>query len=131
MDTSDLKLFSAMRQKLHYMGERQKVLAQNIANANTPGYKAKDLEKSFQQILVDKTGGVGLKTTNPKHIQPGSGSAMLRTMEIETSEITPTGNTVVIEEELLKMQDNNMEYQKTAELYRKLSQMLRMALGDK
>ena len=46
MAIGDLPIFSMMKQRLHWLTERQQVLAENVANANTPGYIAKDLKEN-------------------------------------------------------------------------------------
>lgn len=121
-----------MKQKLDYMSERQRVLAQNIANANTPGYKTQDVEMNFEGLLqAKKSNSVSLAATHPNHIRSNiSGATSFKTIEAESSETTPNGNNVVIEEELLKMQKNNMDYQTTADLYKKMAGMIRTAIGD-
>lgn len=132
MDSSGLKLFSMMKHKLDYMSERQRVLSQNIANANTPSYKAKDIKKDFSQILsANKSNQVAMSVTDPKHIQPrSSGGGQYGIAEIDSTEMTLNGNNVVIEDELMKMQQNSMDYQSATELYRKMAQMLRIAIGE-
>lgn len=132
MDTSSLKAFSLMQQKLRYMSERQRIIAQNIANANTPGYKTKDVKMDFGDMVSAKSNTVKLAVTNSKHIQPNkpSGGTKFTLIEPDTSEMTPNGNNVVMEDELMKMQGNNLDYQTTTELYRKMAKMMRTALGD-
>jgi len=133
MDTSSLNLFSVMKQKLRYMGERQKVLSQNIANANTPGYKIKDVKMDFDKLLARESSSIGVKTTHPNHIGPrrSASSAGFKVVEVQSSEVTPTGNNVVIEDELMKMQRNSLDYRMTTELYRKMTGLIKTALGEK
>ena len=71
MTTQNLGLFQALNAKMNYLDQRQKVLAQNIANANTPGYKPKDLNKvDFGAVLKDITDSRTLRpeTTNVLHM---------------------------------------------------------------
>lgn len=135
MDVSKLKLFGMMKEKMRFIGERQKLIAQNIANVNTPGYISKDIKMDFK-AMVEQGGGaassgkVPMAVTHPGHMQASMGGAgHYKTINIKNNETTPTGNNVVLEDELLKMQENNQSYAMTSELYRKMSTMLKAAIG--
>ena len=66
MDLNNLTIFQMANKELNYLTERQKVLAANLANSNTPGYVAKDLEKpQFAEVLKNT---VSLARTNEKHM---------------------------------------------------------------
>ena len=132
MNFSDISLFGAMKSKLGYLYERQGVLAQNVANADTPNYMAKDVQKpDFTQYLSGTHGSLALATTNAKHISAknssSSGSRIIN--RDSTYELNPNGNNVVIEEEMAKIAENQMEYQKTLNLYRKTVDMFKTAIG--
>lgn len=132
MNFSDISLFGAMKSKLSYLSERQAVLAQNVANADTPGYLAKDVQKpDFKQYMGKTNGSLPLATTNEKHISAKNiSSSGSRTINRDsTYELNPNGNNVVIEEEMAKIADNQMEYQKTLNLYRKTVDMFKTAIG--
>lgn len=127
-----------MQSNMNYLGHRQDVLAQNIANANTPNYKAQDVKApDFEKIMQSKTGvtaasAVGMVTSNGKHIA-GTGIANnLHGGYVKTGafEISPTGNQVVLEQEVMKSAKNSMEYQKTTNIYRKMLQMMKTAIGN-
>ncbi|HPF46266.1 MAG: flagellar basal body rod protein FlgB [Alphaproteobacteria bacterium] len=139
MDLKNISLFKTLNQKMSWLNERQKVLAQNIANANTPGYVSQDLKKvSFQSHLnnydaadQDQSRTV-MKVSEPGHMN-GFGAASAR-FEIkqeksEFLETTPDGNTVDLERELSKMAEVQMEYTMATNLYKKHIGMLKMALG--
>lgn len=132
MNFADISLFSAMKTKLGYLSERQGVLAQNVANADTPNYQAKDVEvPDFKSYLGRTTGKLQLAVTSEKHLSGGIGSAgssrIIR--RDSTYELNPNGNNVVIEEEMAKIGENQMEYQKTLNLYRKTVDMFKTAIG--
>lgn len=132
MDLSKVKLFVMMKNRLSFLSERQNVLAQNIANANTPGYKPKDLKQvDFREMVGNSSGTTGLKTTHPGHVSSlGSSSARFKTVEQKnTFETTPTGNAVVLEEQMMKMAENQMDYQTTTSIYKKIAEMMRLAAG--
>ncbi len=140
MDLKNISLFKTLDQKMTWLNERQKVLAQNIANANTPGYISQDLKKvSFQSHLNNSSttdgvsSGTMMKITNPRHIGAGGGGSSapfeIRQQESEFLETTPDGNTVDLERELAKMAEVQMEYTLASNLYKKHVGMLRAALG--
>lgn len=125
-----------MQANLSYLTERQDVLSQNIANANVPNYKAKDLKPmDFSDYMAGgskSTVGVQLANTEPGHIA-GTGNASNSTAAkaaTKSFEVTPTGNSVVVEDEVLKMSKNNLEYQQTADLYKKMLEMIKTAIGN-
>lgn len=128
-DMSQLELFGVMRNKMSFMNERQRIIAQNIANANTPGYKTRDIKVDFSDVLNQTTGKTQLKRTDPMHLG-GTTSGIYGVREIENMAVKPNGNNVVLEDELLKLQENNQSFQTTAELYKKMSGMLRSAIGQ-
>ena len=75
MSLSDLPIFGMFQQKMSWLGNRQDVLARNIANASTPGYVPQDLKaQDFRSVLSAAQGD--LVTTNPLHIQPRAGAAL-------------------------------------------------------
>jgi len=131
MDYASLPLFGLMKAKLNYASERQGVLAQNIANADTPGYRAQDVKApDFGNVLAQQQ-GLQLTKTKPGHISPpqmGGSSAIIN--RESTYEQSPTGNNIVIEEEMQRVAQNQSEYQKTLNLYRKTIMMFKTALGN-
>lgn len=136
MDYSNLTLFSLMKAKMDVLSARQSVLAENIANADTPGYKTKDvIEPDFNALLRKSTTGTSPKlqvtTTSPNHIAPHSSASHFAVVNSsKTAETSPNGNNVSIEEEMSKVAANQAEYQKTINLYTKAMSMFKTALGN-
>ncbi len=135
MDFVDIPLFGAMKTKLGYLSERQGVLAQNVANADTPNYQAKDVKTpDFKQHLANsaqKSQKLQLASTDEKHfagLNSSSSSSHIINRD-STYERSPNGNNVVIEEEMGKIAENQMEYQKILNLYRKTVDMFKTAIG--
>jgi len=137
MDLKSLSLFSSLSQKMEWLTERQKVLAQNIANANTPGYVPSDLKKVSFKAHLDQTkatGGLQLRTTEDGHISSGGVSSSrfeITQQDAKISMKAPDGNAVVLEDELVKMSETQMEYATAVNLYRKHVTMLKTALGKR
>jgi flagellar basal-body rod protein FlgB len=136
MDFNGIPLFSVMKSKLGYSSARQSVLAQNVANADTPGYSAKDVKapdfKNLAQSMQSGTSqNLAMQVTSAGHITGKSSGAM--TMKTEnrasTYEHNPNGNNVVIEEEMMRISENQAEYQKVLSLYRKTVDMFKIAIG--
>jgi flagellar basal-body rod protein FlgB len=142
--TQELTLMSAMLQKMDWLEERQKVLAQNIANADTPGYRPMDVkEPDFKSILQSTTSASSLKTaapgapmvvTDPKHIVTETASQLQQadvpppTRQKNPYEVAPAGNAVSLEEQLIKMNENYSNHAFISNLYQKNMDMLKDSL---
>ena len=136
MDFSTISLFNIMKTKLEYLSQRQGVIAENIANADTPGYKAKDVSAPDFKKLVKENGSpvskLRLAATNSNHIfhNTNSSGAFKTFKRDKTNELNPNGNNVAIEEEISKAAFNQAEYQKALNLYSKSISMFKTAIGN-
>ncbi len=139
MAFSDIPILSALKSKLRWHQARQGVLAQNIANANTPKYQPKDLKRVDFSSLVPEgaqnSTRISTLKTHVAHIHlPGisvGGSA--GGFETEKSidwEVTPNGNGVSLEDQMIKVTENQMEYQAATTLYSRSLGLLRLAIGQ-
>lgn len=133
MNFVNIPLFNAMQEKLKYHGQRQAALAQNIANADVPKYKAMDIKSpDFGSMMSGSRASSAMMMTNPMHMQAGmnkkGGGGALRERE-NTYELNPIGNNVVLEEEVMNVGENQHEYQKMLSMYRKSIDMFKIALG--
>ena len=133
MDIGDIPLFSMLRGRLGYLSERQKLIAQNVANSETPGFQPKDLKPyDFAAQMKAAASGAGtVAVTQPGHMLPpgqanGAGGAF-KARAVKDSETTLDGNSVVLEEEMLKMSDARMSYEAAIGFYQKSLNLLRMA----
>ena len=134
MNLAEIPLFSMLRGRLGYLSERQKVIAQNVANADTPRYGAEDLKPySFdarvQMAKAGQAGGVQpMAATQPGHIapKPRAGTPW-KTVKTPDSETTLNGNSVVLEEEMIKMGDARLHYDAAISFYQKSLNLLRLA----
>lgn len=131
MAVTDLPLFQALKSKMQWHQARQGVLAENIANADTPGYQARDVkEYSFQDHIGRQAFGLSTATTKAGHIAVSiSGQGKVKTEEHDTFEITPSGNSVVLEEQMMKITANQIDYQAATTLYTKGLGLIRKALS--
>ncbi|MBS0248490.1 MAG: flagellar basal body rod protein FlgB [Proteobacteria bacterium] len=136
MAITDVPILSMLRTKMSWAQERQKVLAQNVANADTPNYRGRDLAapKFEDQVSVASRSvdQVVLAATEPGHI---GGTSMTGGGTYGTTksgyEIRPTGNSVNLEDEMMKVASNQMEYQAATALYTRSLDLLKVALGKK
>jgi len=129
MGVDDIPLFSALRGRLGWLAERQRVVAQNVANADTPGYAARDLVRppDFAEALQGAR-GVQMMRTSASHIPSSPGASTPFVVErTPDSETTPDGNSVVVEEQMLRMAESRMDYDAAIGFYQKSLNMLRLA----
>lgn len=104
-------IFGVHAQALLVRSRRSEVIASNLANADTPGYKARDLD--FKQILDQMNpGSVRIHTTNQRHLQPDNHLVPVEQFLYRTPlQSTLDGNTVDTEQEHVAFSANAMEYQ--------------------
>ena len=135
MTTQNIGLFQAMGAKMSFLDQRQKVLSQNVANADTPGYRPHDLvEVDFGQVLgqVTKSNNIHPARTNTGHMTSPEANLTdpQNRKQKHTYDVAPAGNAVILEEQLMKSTENSMDYNLMTTLYQKNTNMLRMALGQ-
>ena len=130
MDWSTASPLGVLKEHLAWLGQRQQVLARNIANADTPGYVPRDLEPlRFRDMVHRSTPPVRVAQTVSGHLE----GSKRRTPEFAEREqrhavdATPAGNAVDLEEEMAKMNETAVSHKLTAQLYRKYLGLVRMA----
>ncbi|HEX3858515.1 MAG TPA: flagellar basal body rod protein FlgB [Pseudolabrys sp.] len=134
MAITDIPILSMIRTRLDWNQERQRVLSENVANSDTPHYRARDLTPlKFEPTSLAATLGVtpvSLAETESGHIAGlGSSGSQFRTANAANYEIKPTGNTVSLEDEMMKVASNQMDYQAVTALYTRSLNLLKIALG--
>ena len=126
-------IFQAIVRRMSWLGQRENVLARNIANADTPDYRPHDLARGpFERILTRAVAAVQPAATHPAHLRGSAGDGAKgaeSSKQRDTFETAPSGNAVVLEEQLIKVAETQMDYQTMTSLYRKHLSMLRTALG--
>ena len=140
MTLDDIPLFSMLRGRLGYLNQRQQLVAQNIANADTPNYTPRDLTGySFKAHMDGQTPPVGsssiggsaphlLKTTTSGGGAQGIGGQGFREQRKPDSETTLDGNQVVLEDQMMKMSEARMDYDAAIGFYQKSLSLIRMAV---
>ena len=139
MDLTSIPLMAALKKRMQWLHTNQSVLSQNVANADTPGYKTQELEKQdFSSLVDDLTGSnsnraastVKMQASRSGHMAAGGGRVdMPEAHDMKDGEESPTGNSVVLEEEMIKVADNQMQYGMVVNLYKKNMGLLKIALG--
>ncbi len=131
----DLKLVGLLKTKMHWHEARQQLLAENVANADTPSYRPKDLKPPrFEAELADHIPSLRVVRTNAMHIASAAqaaGGDRFRPDEHDGWEQTPAGNAVILEEEMMKVAANQFDFQLASSLYSKSVGLIRTALGRK
>jgi flagellar basal-body rod protein FlgB len=130
MDLQGIGLFRMISQQLRWLGQRQEVLSQNVANADTPGYQARDLEKlTFGDALQRAT--LRPAATQAGHLLgKAADPAAAKAKTITPWEVSPDGNGVVLEQQMTSLAETQADYQMATELYRKQIGMLKTAIGS-
>ncbi|NWG54274.1 MAG: flagellar basal body rod protein FlgB [Hydrogenophilaceae bacterium] len=126
MDIGQAPYFELLRIRLDQLSQRQRLIAENIANASTPGYTPRDLDASAFQRALDAQSGVALARTNAGHMAAG-GAPQAVIVTRADSETTLDGNAVVLEEQTVRAAETRMQYETALALYQKGLQLLRMA----
>ena len=133
MAITDLPMLSMLRARMQWTQARQSLIAENVANADTPGYRPRDLG----DLRFDRAAGtavsasLGLTVTAPGHITPvgAQSSAGLETKRAKGFEVVPSGNGVNLEDEMMKAGDNQADYQLAASIYQHSLATLKIAVG--
>jgi flagellar basal-body rod protein FlgB len=136
MSMTDLPMLRAIKDKLKYHEVRQKVLAENVANAETPGYTGRDVKATdFFRMAVQGEAPAPVSTvvTSPLHIlaTPSGDLGQFRQEKVDGYEVTPDGNSVSLEDQMMKVSQNQMDYQVATSLYTRSLGLIKTALGKR
>jgi flagellar basal-body rod protein FlgB len=130
--SADIPIFSMLRERMRWHQDRQKLLAENVSNAQTPGYRSRDLRPlSFQDLVqANPTAGLSTALTDTRHIAGSAPGGTKFQVRRDVGVIaTPDGNRVSLEDEMLKVSQNQMDYQAATGLYQRSLGLIRTALG--
>jgi flagellar basal-body rod protein FlgB len=136
MNLDTIPLFTILKSRLGYLSHREQLIAQNVANTDTPGYIPEDL-KPFTLPPTSGAGSAGgaLTMAAPAStgsapaigITPPSSKKVWKSVKLGDSETTRDGNQVVLEDEMAKMSESRMAYEAVIDIYQKSMDMLQMA----
>ncbi len=122
MDPTDIGLFRLAEQRLAWVDQRQRLLAQNVANANTPNYQARDMAP-FEAALA----APGLVQTSRLHLAGTAGVS--EQSRVQARARSPNGNAVSIEDQLGRVADTAGVHELVVNLHHRYQTMFRTALG--
>ena len=143
MPISDIPIFAMLRTRMAWHQDRQRVLSENVANANTPRFRPRDLVPlefkgpASAPVATASSGAVAtpgsvapvaLVRTDPMHIATGAGVAQF-TARSGGYETRPSGNSVNLEDEMMKVAANQMDYAMATTLYSRGLGLIKTALG--
>ncbi len=135
MTTQNIGLLKALGAKMDYLSQRQRIIAQNVANADTPNYRPQDLKPvDFGTVLkgVTASKGIQMVSTNAMHVGAGNEVAAAKEgKQKKVYEVAPDGNAVIMEEQMLKSGETVMDYNLMTSLYQKNVSLIKTALGTR
>src|ERR1700759_5705852 len=119
MSNSDLPILTALRTRMQWHQERQRVLAENVANSDTPNFKPHDLvEPKFDAAGAAAGGPLGLaRASAGQSMTPSGAPENFAHTGKGVFETRPAGNSVNLEDEMLKVAQNQMDYEAVTGLY--------------
>jgi flagellar basal-body rod protein FlgB len=136
MTLDDIPLFSTLKSRLGYLSERQRVISENVANSDTPGYRPHDLKPFAIKASSGPQAGatLGMAASSSGSALGGVGGSQPLASTGYAPEVTPDsetrldGNQVVLEEEMMKLTDARMSYDAAIGFYEKSISMIQLAI---
>jgi flagellar basal-body rod protein FlgB len=141
MDLNQIPLFAMLKSKLGYTSQRQRLIAENVANADVPNYAPRDLKpftfdqsmRAAEQVSMARTSGAHMSVTTggigavgvPGVPGIGGADGAVRTPDSETR---LDGNQVVLEEQMVKLSEARMDYDAAIGFYQQSLGLLKTAL---
>lgn len=135
MNLPEIPLLTMLKGSMSWLEARQNVLSQNVSNADTPNYVAHDVKPlDFERMLRQGAEGDkfhrGLATTDAHHIAfTPSSPGEFGSTDAPDIEAAPNGNSVSLEEEMIKVSETQAQFQAATNLYSKALSMMRTAIG--
>jgi len=125
MAIADIPILSMLRTRMAWHQQRQQVLAQNVANADTPNYRPMEL------VAPQPQGAGGLQPLQLARDAPGQIAGLADSATFSGNrqqyEVRPAGNAVTLEDEMLKVAANQMDYQAATQLYTHSLSLIKLA----
>jgi flagellar basal-body rod protein FlgB len=128
---TDLPLFAMLRTRMQWHQERQRLLSENVANSDTPNYRPRDLAP----LKFDRSAGamtsIGLERTESGHIASSETSSRFQASRFGGYEARLAGSAVNLEDEMIKVAANQMDYQAATTLYTRSLGLIKTAIGKR
>lgn len=132
MAINDLPVLSALRTRMQWHQERQKVLAENVSNSDTPNFKPRDLvaptfDSNGNASSSTLGGSLAMMRTSAAHMASPGGSESFNVNGKAGFQTRPAGNSVNLEDEMMKVSANQMDYAAMTQLYGRSLSLLKTA----
>lgn len=129
----DLGIFKMSHAMAVHAGQKQAVAAENVANSDTPGFKARDIAPFASTYVTSSQVSVSLeqKATRTGHLNGASGSVMPQISTDETATASPNGNTVSLEAEMLKSLSAKRQHDRALAIYKSAMTILRTSISSR
>jgi flagellar basal-body rod protein FlgB len=118
-----------LRTKLQWHQERQRLLAENVANADMPEFKPSVLAAPKFGVEASAVAPVALVRTSPAHLASADDAASFELQHGGSFDVVPTGNAVTLEDEMMKVAANQMDFQAATALYTRGLGLIKTAIG--
>jgi flagellar basal-body rod protein FlgB len=129
---TDLPLFSMLRNRMQWHQERQRLLSENVANSDTPSYQPRDLTPLRFDGATPALTSIGLQRTEASHIASSdTTSSRFQAGRFGGYEVRAAGSAVNLEDEMIKVAANQMDYQAAATLYTRSLGLIKTAIGKR
>lgn len=131
--TNSPAIYALAKQRLAWLSARQSAVTKNIVNARTPKFLPKDV-RPFKESLKSAMRPMRVAQTNAQHIEtsPDMKAAMAMSFEtivsVDPRDITPSGNGVIVEKELMKSSETGMKFREAMLLIEKYSRMRKVSI---
>lgn len=129
MPISDIPIFSMLRTRMQWHQERQQVLSENVANADTPNFRPHDLAPLDFTRSAPRGPAVVLDMTDPAHLAGFGGAEQFAADRKGPFEIRPAGNAVDLEDQMMRVAANQIDFQTASTLYSRGLNLIKTALG--
>jgi flagellar basal-body rod protein FlgB len=123
---TNLNVFRLAHAMASHAGQRQAVIARNVANADTPGYRARDIVP-FTGVPAQATGAPSMRADRSAHLNGGTAPAWSEI--VAGGDAAPDGNTVSVEIEMMKAVEVRRQHDRAITIYKSALGMLRAGLG--
>jgi flagellar basal-body rod protein FlgB len=132
MAITDIPIFGMLRTRMSWHQERQRLLAENVANADTPKFRPRDLAPPQFDRQSPGISSIELRRTEAAHVGgSAAGGTSFQAARGGGYDIRPSGNAVNLEDEMLKVASNQMDYQAATTLYTRSLALLKTAVGKR
>jgi flagellar basal-body rod protein FlgB len=149
MGPAEIPLLTMLKGRMGYLSNRQRLIAENVANSDTPGFAPRDLKPFNTQSKIQTAAGAqstgqvpgiggpspgiapagGMAMTQPGHMQVSNGAdPEFKTAGAPDSEMTIDRNGVVLEDQMIKLTDTRMDYDAAISFYQASLGMLKTAI---